>query len=103
MQRLLITVLAPLAALSFAMPAAASTTAVARSAPAGAAFGVAPLADANLAEVHGTGLARPDYLRRAARDEFESINRLTGETLPVTFDNWFADIGDALIISNQVR
>lgn len=87
----------PLAAL--ATPAAAAPTA----APSASPFGVAPLADANLATIHGEGLTRTTYLRRAARDEFESINRLTGATLPVTFDNWFAQYGDALIIANQVR
>lgn len=87
----------PLAALS--TPAAAAPAVPPPASP----FGVAPLADASLATIHGEGLARTGFLRRAARDEFESINRLTGATLPVTFDNWFAQYGDALIISNQVR
>jgi hypothetical protein len=66
------------------------------------AFAVRPVSDGELASVVGTG-EYFGYSRAVARDEFESFNRLTGQVMPATFDNWLFDVASPLIISNLVR
>lgn len=84
-----------LAAAGLALPAAASAEAP--------PFAARALPDTDLARVHGTGFVRQASLQRAARDDFEAFGRVTAVTLPVTFDNWFNDVGAVLIVSNLLR
>ena len=90
-----------LSAAALLAPAAASAATPPRDAP--RAFGAPPLTDAALAAFRGSGPPRAMFVRQEARDEFESFGRLTAQTLPVTFDNWFNAEGATLIAANVGR
>lgn len=61
------------------------------------------LTDVELDTVRGSGLTRAGTIQALERDHFEAFSRQVGTVLPLTFDNWFNDVGDALIIANQLR
>ena len=58
-----------------------------------------------LADVTGTGVGsyRHGFLNRESRDQFEAFGRQTATVMPVTFDNWFNDVGTPLIVANLSR
>lgn len=71
--------------------------------PAQSPFGVSAVSDEQLGNVRGAGLSREGYLRVAARENADTFNGLTGQIMPVTFDNWLNDVAAPLIVANLAR
>ena len=84
--------------------AALPSTAMAQGAePLAMAFSRPAQTDEVLASVHGTGLDQGRFMRTASRDDWEALGRFSAQTLPLTFDNWFNDVGTPLIVANLSR
>jgi len=66
-------------------------------------FDKVAMSDDELASVIGMGISRPGFFKQAAREQDISFGRQTSALLPVTFDNWFNDVGTPLIVANHSR
>ncbi len=64
------------------------------------AFAATRMSDAELAGVVGTGGVPGRFLRDSTNVNARLVEQQNGLLLVATFDNWFTDIGSALIFSN---
>ena len=60
-------------------------------------FASEPVSDARLAAIVGTGRGR---LGSLADDEWYAFQRQSAALIPVTFDNWWHDVGNQVIAAN---
>lgn len=58
------------------------------------------LTDSELAEVYGQGTPRGAFWRTSAQDQVVAYDQQNAALLPVTFTNWFNDVGSPLIWNN---
>ena len=59
-----------------------------------------PLSDGELADVYGQGTPRGAFWRTSAREVAATYDQQNSALLPVTFANWFNDVGSPLIWNN---
>lgn len=60
-------------------------------------FAAAPIGDERLAAIVGTGRGR---LVSLADDDWYGFQRQSAALIPVTFDNWWHDVGNQIIAAN---
>lgn len=63
-------------------------------------FGVDAVDDAELSGITGMGPLNVGLARGLIQDDWQGNARQTAGILPVTFENWFNDIGNTLVAEN---
>lgn len=90
-------------AISVTSLAGCLTAAPAMAAPASTVFDAPALDDQQLSEVRGMGLTKAGLVQTEAREHFDTFSGQVATILPLTFDNWFNDVGTPLIVANINR
>ncbi len=86
--------------LRFASAAALALATMPATALAEPGFGAGALTEAELADINGRASPRSTFLLVAAEEQAMSFGQQNSALVRITFDNWFNDVGNAMIWNN---